>query len=85
MEVLTNESCQLVSPAEILKFIFSGFNHVFVVENNDEGLYGYGQLCALLRARYCDNKIQGINKADALTWRVKDVLARVKSKIEDNK
>ena len=70
---------------EGLEDIFSGFNHVFVVENNDEGLYGYGQLCALLRARYCDNKIQGINKADALTWRVKDVLARVKSKIEDNK
>ena len=70
---------------EGLENIFSGFNHVFVVENNDEGLYGYGQLCALLRARYCDNKIQGINKADALTWRVKDVLARVKSKIEDNK
>ena len=70
---------------EGLENIFSGFNHVFVVENNDEGLYGYGQLCALLRARFCDNKIQGINKADALTWRVKDVLARVKSKIEDNK
>ena len=70
---------------EGLEDIFSGFNHVFVVENNDEGLYGYGQLCALLRARYCDNKIQGINKADALTWRVKDVLAQVKSKIEDNK
>ena len=54
-------------------------------ENNDENLYGYGQLCALLRARYCDKKIQGINKADAMTWRVKDVLDRVKSKLEENK
>ncbi len=70
---------------EGLEDIFSGFNHVFVVENNDGGLYGYGQLCGLLRARYCDTKIQGINKTDGLTWRVKDVLARVKSKIEDNK
>ena len=70
---------------EGLEDIFSGFNHVFVVENNDENLYGYGQLCALLRARYCDKKIQGINKADALTWRVKDVLDRVKSKLEENK
>ena len=41
-----------------LENIFSGFNHVLVVEMNDEGLYGYGQLGALLRARYCDPKIQ---------------------------
>src|SRR5256885_8562216 len=27
-------------------------------------LYGFGQLGALLRARYCDPKIQGINKTD---------------------
>jgi 2-oxoglutarate ferredoxin oxidoreductase subunit alpha len=58
--------------------IFSGFNHVFVVEMNDEGLYGYGQLCALLRARFCDPKIQGINKSDGLTWKVRDVLDKVK-------
>src|SRR6266487_4336404 len=31
-----------------LENIFSGFNHVFVVELNDEGLYGYGQLAGLL-------------------------------------
>jgi 2-oxoglutarate ferredoxin oxidoreductase subunit alpha len=46
------------------------FNHVFVVEMNDEGLYGFGQLGALLRARYCDPKIRGINKTDGLTWKV---------------
>ena len=51
--------------------IFSGFNHVFVVEMNDEGLYGYGQFAGLLRARYCDPKIRGINKTDGLTWKVK--------------
>ncbi len=39
-----------------LENIFSGFNHVFVVEMNDEGLYGYGQLagiaaCPLLRSK----------------------------------
>ena len=27
-----------------LENIFAGFNHVVVVEMNDEGLYGYGQL-----------------------------------------
>jgi 2-oxoglutarate ferredoxin oxidoreductase subunit alpha len=56
--------------------IFSGFNHVFVVEMNDEGLYGYGQLGGLLRARFCDPKIRGINKTDGLTWKVRDILER---------
>jgi len=61
--------------------IFAGFNHVFVVEMNDEGLYGYGQLAGLLRARYCDPKIRGINKADGLTWKVKDILQRAKDNV----
>ena len=68
---------------EGLEKIFDGFHHVFVVENNDQGLYGYGQLAALLRAKFCDPKIKGINKTDGLTWRVKDVLARVKAKLEE--
>ena len=61
---------------EGLEKVFEGFNHVFVVENNDEGLNGYGQLCGLMRAKFADPKIRGINKTDGLTWRVKDVLAR---------
>ncbi len=64
-----------------LENIFSGFNHVLVVENNDEGLYGYGQLGAVLRARYCDPKIQGINKTDGLTWKVKEILEHAKNKV----
>ena len=64
-----------------LENIFSGFNHVFVVEMNDEGLYGYGQLAAVLRARFCEAKIQGINKTDGLTWKVKEVLECVKNKL----
>jgi 2-oxoglutarate ferredoxin oxidoreductase subunit alpha len=63
-----------------LENIFSGFHHVFVVEMNDEGLYGYGQLGAVLRARYCDPKIKGLNKTDGLTWKVKEVLAAIKNK-----
>jgi 2-oxoglutarate ferredoxin oxidoreductase subunit alpha len=61
--------------------IFSGFNTIRVVEMNDEGLYGYGQLGGLLRARYCDPKIRGINKTDGLTWKVKEILERAKSDI----
>ncbi|MBI2926963.1 MAG: 2-oxoacid:acceptor oxidoreductase subunit alpha [Verrucomicrobia bacterium] len=64
-----------------LENIFSGFHHIFVVEMNDEGLYGYGQLAALLRARYCDARIRGINKTDGLTWKVKDILAQVKARL----
>jgi 2-oxoglutarate ferredoxin oxidoreductase subunit alpha len=61
--------------------IFAGFNHVVVVEMNDEGLYGYGQLGGLLRARYCDPKIRGLTKTDGLTWRVREILDRAKTDI----
>jgi 2-oxoglutarate ferredoxin oxidoreductase subunit alpha len=64
-----------------LENIFSGFNTIRVVEMNDEGLYGYGQLAGLLRARYCDPKIRGINKTDGLTWKVKEILERAKAGI----
>ena len=64
--------------------IFAGFNHVLVVEMNDEGLYGYGQLATILRARYCLKKIRGINKTDGLTWKVKEILAAVKNKLAAN-
>jgi len=68
-----------------LENIFSGFNHVFVVELNDEGIYGYGQLAGLLRARYCDAKIRGITKTDGLTFKVKEILAEVKQKLAADK
>jgi len=64
-----------------LENIFSGFHHVLVVEINDEGIYGYGQLAALLRARYCNPNIRGINKTDGLTYKVKEILAAVKDRL----
>jgi len=63
-----------------LENIFSGFHHILVVEMNDEGLYGIGQLGTVLRARYADPKIQGINKTDGLTWKVKEIVELVKAK-----
>jgi 2-oxoglutarate/2-oxoacid ferredoxin oxidoreductase subunit alpha len=62
-----------------LEEIFKGFHHIFVVELNDEGVYGYGQLASLLRARYCDPRIRGINKSDGLTWKVKEILERARA------
>lgn len=68
---------------EGLEEIFAGFSNVFVVEMNDEGLYGYGQLASLLRARYCDPKIKGINKSDGLTWKVKQILQRANALLKE--
>ena len=62
-----------------LERIFKGFHHVFVVELNDEGLYGCGQFAQLLRARYADPKIHGITKTDGLTWKVKEILDRARA------
>lgn len=59
--------------------IIKGFRHVFVVELNDEGFYGYGQFGAILRARYCDPKIRGITKVDGLTWKVKEIIDSVRA------
>jgi 2-oxoglutarate ferredoxin oxidoreductase subunit alpha len=61
--------------------IFSGFNTIRVVEMNDQGLYGYGQLGGLLRARFCDPKIRGINKTDGLTWKVREILEHAQADI----
>ena len=56
--------------------IFEAFTHIVVVELNDEGLYGHGQLCTILRARYCDPRIRSVTKTDGLTWKVKEILDR---------
>ncbi len=57
-----------------LETIFSKFRQIFVVESNDMGLYGYGQLASLLRARYCNPAIRSITKTDGLTFKVREIL-----------
>jgi 2-oxoglutarate ferredoxin oxidoreductase subunit alpha len=64
-----------------IKEVMQGFQHVFVVELNDEGLYGYGQLAGILRASYCDPKIRGINKTDGLPFRVREIISQMHDKI----
>ena len=66
-----------------LKEIFSGFNHILVVEMNDEGLGGYGQLGAILRARFADARIRGINKVEGITFKVKEILERMKTAVTE--
>ncbi len=78
-EAISGLAIRYLNPlANGLEEIFKGFHHIFVVELNDEGIYGYGQLAALLRARYCDPRIRGINKSDGLTWKVKEILERAR-------
>ena len=61
--------------------IMDRFKHVFVVEMNDSGIYGYGQLAMLLRAAFANNKISGINKTDGLPFKVREIVSAVKSKV----
>ncbi len=60
-----------------LEKIFANFKRIVVVEMNDQGVYGFGQLATILRARYCEPKIQSLTKTDGLTYRVKEILAGV--------
>ncbi len=53
------------------------YQHILVVEINDEGLYGYGQLATLLRARTCNPAIASITKTDGLTYKVSEIVERV--------
>jgi 2-oxoglutarate/2-oxoacid ferredoxin oxidoreductase subunit alpha len=56
--------------------IFARFKRVVVVEMNDEGVYGFGQLATILRAAYCEPKIESVTKTDGLTFRVREILER---------
>src|SRR5436305_7313136 len=60
-----------------LEKVFAKFKRIVVVEMNDQGLYGFGQLATILRARYCEPKIESATKTDGLTFRVKEILERV--------
>ena len=66
-----------------LDTIFSRFNSVYVVEMNDGGVYGYGQLAGVLRARFADARIKGINKTAARRWKVSEIIERVKICLEE--
>jgi len=60
-----------------LEKVFAKFKRIVVVEMNDEGVYGFGQLATILRARFCEPKIESFTKTDGLTFRVKEILAGV--------
>jgi 2-oxoglutarate/2-oxoacid ferredoxin oxidoreductase subunit alpha len=57
-----------------LEKIWPKFKRIVTVEMNDQGLYGFGQLATILRARYCEPKLESVTKTDGLTFRVKEIL-----------
>lgn len=56
--------------------VFSRFKHVLVPEINDPGMYGFGQLATMLRAKTCNPAIQSLNKIQGLTFRVKEIVTK---------
>jgi 2-oxoglutarate ferredoxin oxidoreductase subunit alpha len=57
-----------------LEKIWPKYKRIVVVEMNDLGVYGFGQFATVLRARYCEPKIESVTKTDGLTFRVKEIL-----------
>ncbi len=64
-----------------LEEIFARYTKIIVVEINDEGLYGFGQLATLLRARCCNPAISSITKTDGLTYKVSEIVERVAQRL----
>ena len=62
-----------------LNELLARFEHIFVVEMNDSGVYGYGQLATILRAASCNSGIHSLCKTDGLAYRVSEIVDGVDS------
>ena len=62
--------------------ILAAYSNVLVVELNEGGVNGCGQLGRLLRSEACLPQIQGVTKTDGLTFRVSEVLHRVRAALD---
>lgn len=65
-----------------LEETFARYHKIVVAELNDEGLYGFGQLAMMLRARYANPHIVSITKTDGLTFKVSEIVAGLAKHIE---
>lgn len=59
--------------------VFNRFKDIIVVEMNDQGLYGYGQLASLLRAKTCNPAIRSLAKTDGLTFKIREIIKGIES------
>ncbi len=63
--------------ADAIGPILDNYKVIIVVEMNDYGLYGMGQLATLLRARYCKPNIKSVCKTDGLAFRIREIVTGV--------
>ena len=68
-----------------LDAVFRRYRHVLVVEMNDPGLYGYGQMAMLLRACYAMPHIASVAKTDGLTFKVNEIVVGVNKRVDLNR
>jgi len=57
-----------------LNDVFKRYSRILVVEMNDEGLYGFGQLGMLLRAKTCNENLRSLTKTDGLTFKIREIM-----------
>lgn len=67
-----------------LEATFAHYHKVVVIELNDEGLYGFGQMAMMLRARYANPAIVSVTKTDGLTFKVSEIVAGVSRHLESS-
>jgi 2-oxoglutarate ferredoxin oxidoreductase subunit alpha len=65
-----------------LEETFARYHKIVVAELNDEGLYGFGQLALMLRARYANPSIVSVTKTDGLTFKVSELVAGIGKHLE---
>ena len=64
--------------------ILDSFEHVFVVEMNDQDQQGRGQLGARLRSAFSHPDIRGITKTDGLSFKVREISQQMEAKLAQN-
>ena len=60
-----------------IEAILKRYKHIVVVEMNDSGAYGFGQLAMMLRARHAMPNIQSVCKTDGLAYRIREIVTGV--------
>lgn len=65
-----------------LEQTFARYHKIVVAELNDVGLYGYGQMAMMLRARYANPNIVSVCKTDGLTFKVSELVSGIARHVE---
>ncbi len=63
---------------------FLRYKKVVVVEINDYGMYGFGQLAMLLRAAYANPAIRSVCKTDGLAYRIREIITGVEKVMSED-